>query len=63
MKKNISSLLLVTFLVSCAPSKEDVPSVKTEPTETVEQTELPEVNTARERAKKLLRVIFGGVNK
>jgi len=63
MKKNIISLLLATLIVSCAPSKESIPDAKPAPVEKVERKELPETGAARKRAKKLLQIIFGGVNK
>jgi PBP1b-binding outer membrane lipoprotein LpoB len=63
MKKNIISLLLATLIVSCAPNKESIPDAKPAPVEKVDRKELPDTGATRKRAKKLLQIIFGGVNK
>ena len=69
----VISLFAATLVVSCAPKYNDITPA---PVEDVEVKELPEdlnelpedlnesePNTVQKRAKKLLRVIFGGVNK
>jgi recombinational DNA repair protein (RecF pathway) len=67
--KSIASFLLVLVVVSCAPAYNDITPA---PVEDVEVKELPEdledlnepePNTVQKRAKKLMRLIFGGVNR
>ena len=68
--KSIASFLLVLVLVSCAPKYNDITpapvedvEVKELPEDLPEDLNEPEPNTVQERAKKLLKVIFGGVNR
>ena len=66
----VISLFAATLVVSCAPKYNDITpapvedvEVKELPEDLPEDLNEPEPNTVQKRAKKLLRVIFGGVNK
>ena len=66
----VISLFAATLVVSCAPKYNDITpapvedvEVKELPEDLPEDLNEPEPNTVQERAKKLLKVIFGGVNR
>ena len=68
MKKLIISVAVLA-LVGCATVEQDVPPATPAPIEEVVVEEIDQEekekkdNSPRSRAKKLLRVIFGGMNK
>jgi PBP1b-binding outer membrane lipoprotein LpoB len=60
MKKNISSIVVALFLVSCAKNVEEISPPTTEPTES---NETVSENVRKVFIEELFRSIFGGSRK